>query len=66
MESTTATKVDEDILVNLSDWGSHLDRITFSYSCFPDGRETSSQWSQFTAPKHNNLQRIAVTLMEGN
>lgn len=36
MENIIATEVNDDILVNLSDMGSHLDRITFSYTCFPN------------------------------
>lgn len=66
MENTIEAEGNEDILVNLSDLGSHLDRIILSYVCFPNWGETLFQWFHFTAPKHNNLQRMAVTVMEGN
>lgn len=36
MENTVEAEANEDILVNLSDLGSHLDRIILSYVCFPN------------------------------
>lgn len=42
MAHTNAVEVNDYIFANFNNMGSHLDRITSSYTCFPSRSENSS------------------------